>query len=161
MAVSRKHKTVLRVLFAAYLVLLVYFLFFSEEFGRTGNDKTFRYNLVLFQEINRFVKYRNRVGTLSFLINVFGNVLAFIPLGFFLPALFGKEQKLFLVTAESFIFSLLVEIVQLFSYTGSFDVDDIILNTLGGFLGYIAYRLIHILYQHVYKKMKKRTKRKG
>lgn len=164
MAVSRKHKTILKILFVAYLVLLVYFLFFSEKFGRTGS-RDYEPNLEPFKEIKRDIDCitgKNGKSYITFgCLNLFGNVVAFIPFGFFLPALFGKWQNFLLVTVEIFLFSLLVEIVQLFSFTGSFDVDDIILNTLGGFLGYIVYRLVYFVYRIVYKITKKGTKRKG
>ena len=45
-------------------------------------------------------------------------------------------------------FSLLVEIVQLFSKVGSFDVDDILLNTLGVFVGYVLFLLLRVLRLH-------------
>lgn len=158
MAVSRKHKTILKILFAAYLVLLIYFLFFSDN--RTGINTT---NWELFAEIRRDISNirGNGKNLLTAVINLFGNILAFMPLGFFLPALFGKWQNWLVVVAESYLLSLLVEEVQFISHTGVFDVDDIFLNTLGGLFGYIGYRLAYILYKNMHKIIKKGTKRKG
>lgn len=101
----------------------------------------YRYNLVPLKEIMRFVRYRNRVGFGAFFINVFGNVIAFMPMGFFLPAVSGKKLKGIQIALLCLAFSLLVETVQLLTKLGCFDVDDLILNTLGGFLGYLIYRL--------------------
>jgi len=42
----------------------------------------------------------------------------------------------------SFELSLLVELIQLVTKVGSFDVDDIILNTIGGAIGYIVYKVV-------------------
>lgn len=51
------------ILFVIYIGLLIYFLFLSEEYGRTSFDqRMYRYNLTPFQEIKRFWIYRHRVG---------------------------------------------------------------------------------------------------
>ena len=68
-----------RQLFILYLCLLAYFMFFSESFGRTDTDRGYAYNLVPFKEILRFIRYRGTVGLWAFLINIVGNVVAFMP----------------------------------------------------------------------------------
>jgi glycopeptide antibiotics resistance protein len=145
MAANRRHKRLLFVLFLLYLMMLCYFLFFSEFFGRSEMTQEYRYNLHLFREIARFTEYRQTVGYHIFFINVYGNVLAFMPLGFFLPALCGMREKGVLVVLCCFVFSLTVEVLQLVSRLGCFDVDDLFLNTLGGLLGYLVYRICHRL----------------
>jgi glycopeptide antibiotics resistance protein len=145
MAANRWHKRLLFVLFLLYLTMLCYFLFFSEFFGRSGMAQEYRYNLHLFREIIRFTQYRQTVGYSIFFINVYGNVLAFMPLGFFLPALCGMRKKGVLVVLCCFVFSLSVEVLQLVSRLGCFDVDDLFLNTLGGLLGYLVYRICYWL----------------
>ena len=77
-----------------------------------------------------------------FWLNVMGNVCVFVPFGAFLPALFAKCQKLVLVLLFSLEFSLAVELVQLVTKVGSFDVDDLLLNTIGGMLGYWVYKIL-------------------
>lgn len=62
-----------------YLMVLAYVCFFSE--GRADAQNTYRYNLVPFKEIIRFYTYRELVGVKAFMLNLFGNVLAFIPFG--------------------------------------------------------------------------------
>ena len=130
------------VLFISYLVLLVYFLFFAESMGRTQTQEEYSYNLKLFKEIKRFYNYRNQVGIEAFVLNVFGNVAAFIPCGFFLPIISRRCKRWYNTILISFLFSLSVELIQLVSKVGSFDVDDLLLNTLGGILGFILYKLI-------------------
>ena len=66
------------------------------------------------------------------ILNFAGNVIAFIPFGYLLPKMVKKKPRLFHTVLFSFEFSLLVELTQLISRTGSFDVDDLILNTLAG-----------------------------
>ena len=64
-----------------------------------------------------------------------------MPFGFFLPV-FSRRCHIFLNTVfYSFELSLFVELIQLVTKVGSFDVDDLILNTLGGALGFLVYQV--------------------
>lgn len=126
-------------LFYLYIIMLSYFLFFSEHYGRENLVTGYRYNLVFFKEINRFITYRKQLGLESFLVNIAGNILAFAPFGFMLPMLNLRYRKFIYVAFLSLLFSLSVELVQLFFKVGIFDVDDIMMNALGGILGYITY----------------------
>lgn len=129
-------------LFAAYLAALAYFLFFAEATGRTGTQRTYQYNLVPFREIRRFYLYREQLGFLAVALNLAGNVLAFVPFGLFLPLLARQTRsfvRMLLLGAE---FSLMIEAVQLFYRVGSFDVDDILLNTLGVGVGYLLFLIV-------------------
>lgn len=137
-----------RLLFGIYLILLVYFLFFSERYGRTS-IREYRYNLELFAEIRRFIKYRNLLSVESFLVNLVGNLVGFMPFGFFIPML-SKKKKFFQVLLLSFQFTLTIEMIQLFTKVGIFDVDDLFLNTVGGVLGYICYRIAYGIYHCIY-----------
>lgn len=128
-------------LFILYLFLLAYFLFFSEAYGRMAGTEEYRYNLRLFQEIRRFIRYREELGIFSFLVNVFGNVLAFAPFGFCLPLINKRENRLLRVLFLTMAFSLMIETLQLVYRVGIFDVDDVFLNTVGGVLGLAFYRL--------------------
>lgn len=131
------------VLFHAYLALLVYFLFFAEALGRDPSAHECSYNLELFKEIRRFYIYREQLGIKAFLLNVVGNVVVFIPCGFFLPIISSRCKRHAWVTILlCFLFSLSIETVQLVLRVGSFDVDDIFLNTIGGILGYLLYHLV-------------------
>lgn len=130
------------VLFLAYLALLVYFLFFAESLGRDMTQRGYAYNLELFKEIRRFYTYRNKLGFEAFFLNVFGNVIAFMPCGFFLPIVSRRSRKWYNAILLCFGLSLCIEITQLLFRVGSFDVDDLFLNTLGGTTGYIIYRIV-------------------
>ena len=141
----------LTVCFICYMILLVYFLFFSEEYGRNEPYTTYQYNLELFREIKRYLMYREQIGMVYFAINLLGNVVVFMPFGFLMPTLTNYKYNVVLISLMSFEFSLLIEIVQLFTKLGSFDVDDLLLNTLGGFSGYILYRLCRYIYDSYHK----------
>jgi len=141
--VSRKHRAIGLLLFLLYLMLLTYFLFFSEGMGRTERaDVRYRYNLRLFHEIRRFWKFRHVVGLKTFLINTAGNVAAFVPFGFFLPAVTEKSRVFLRTLLSGFLFSFLIEVVQCLTGAGIFDVDDIFLNSLGCALGYLSFAAV-------------------
>lgn len=127
-------------LFAAYLLFLLDLVFFAEYFGRTQIGQEYSYNLIPFREIGRFAamwsvpRYR-----FAALYNLAGNVAAFLPFGLFLPLLWKRTRHFVTVVLCTLCFSLAIETVQLIFRVGSFDVDDLILNTLGGAAGYLLY----------------------
>lgn len=69
------------------------------------------------------------------------NVVLFIPFGFFLPLLYRKYDAPGKIVLSGFLFSLLIEIVQMFG-RGSTDINDLITNTLGACLGFLLYRCL-------------------
>ena len=152
--IKTKHRVIGWVLFLIYLCFLSYFLFFAEALGRNGNqEEQCRYNLVLFREICRFYRYRHVVGMRAFFLNTFGNVLAFIPFGFFVPIIEKRKHSFFRILFSGMIFSTLIEVTQFYTGAGSFDVDDIFLNTCGSLLGY----LIFVVLLHMKRKKSEQT----
>lgn len=147
---KRKIRITGLILFICYLLGLTYFLFFAEGYGRTVTNREYSYNLVPFLEMKRFWNNRKIIGSFAVFINLAGNVLAFVPFGFFLPVLNGHTRGVFRMALFTFEFSLLVETIQLVSKVGSFDVDDLMLNTLGGILGYVIFALCDYVRRKVY-----------
>ncbi|MFB5763498.1 VanZ family protein [Paenibacillus medicaginis] len=95
-------------------------------------------NLVPFWEISRSL----RSLTDHTLLNLFGNVAIFIPLGILLGLMFKKEGMPGIkICICAFFLSLGLETAQLLFRIGQFDVDDILLNTAGGLLGFVIYRI--------------------
>ena len=152
---SRKRKALRglgKVLFVLYIGFLIYFLIFSDWYGRTGEMQEYHYNLVLFKEIKRFWQYRHQLGFFAMFTNLFGNVIIFIPFGFFLP-MASKYRSCCATLFWSFGLSLCVETFQLLTKVGSFDVDDILLNTIGGVAGHITFVIcVAMRRRHVRKK---------
>lgn len=99
-------------------------------------------NYTPFKEISRGFEGLSLTDPFSS-INLVGNVLAFIPFGIFVPMLLSRKVNLFKrVFVLSLALSLSFEVTQLVLYIGTFDVDDLILNTCGGVIGYGVYRLV-------------------
>ncbi len=152
---SKLFRAVGKVLFILYIAFLIYFLFLAEWYGRSGTEE-YRYNLELFREIRRFITYREQLGTFTVFANLFGNILIFVPYGFFI-SMAGKKRGFFKTLFYSMGLSLCVEVAQLFTKVGSFDVDDILLNTIGGVLGYIVFSICNLIRRRY--NVRKRKKR--
>ena len=69
------------------------------------------------------------------------NIILFFPLGFFLPLLYKRYHHISSAALTAFLFSLSIEIVQMFG-RGATDINDLITNTVGASLGYFIYRLL-------------------
>ena len=123
------------------MAVLVYFLFFAENMGRSSTTN-YSYNLVPFREIRRFIRYRKILGTDVVLMNLLGNVAAFVPFGLFIRPVTAGRLSYFEAGLITFDMSLAVEFIQLVTRVGSFDVDDLLLNTLGGIAGLFIYAVI-------------------
>ena len=77
--------------------------------------------------------------------NVIGNIIAFIPLGFFIPLLFDKFNNYKKVFKVGFLSSLAIEITQIFVGSNVCDIDDIIYNTLGAMVGFICFKAFEMI----------------
>ncbi len=140
------------IIFTIYIIMLFYFMFFSERYGRTIIHSDYNYNLELFKEIKRFWNYREVLGVESVVLNLGGNVAGFVPFGIMIPFLSKKRRNFFLVTILTLEFSLLIEVTQLITKAGCFDVDDLLLNTLGGSIGYMVFGIVNALLKRWRKK---------
>ena len=99
------------------------------------------YNLTPFLTIKSYLMgYADVSNSVSF-NNIFGNIVLFIPLGIYLQ-LFKKNKKAVVSFILVFAISLLVEIVQFSFGIGTADIDDVLLNCLGGIIGILAYKLL-------------------
>ena len=114
------------------LIFVIYILLLFELLTATDTNPYHGINLKPFTEITRY-----KFGTRLFNINVFGNILIFIPFGLFIAS-YLKSKKVFSVFFVSLITSFFAELVQL-KIGRSFDIDDIILNVIGSIIGYLVY----------------------
>ena len=156
----KKIRAIGKILFVLYVGFVIWFLIFSDWYGRTGTMQEYHYNLELFKEIKRFWNYRKQVGYLAMFTNLFGNVLIFVPFGFFLP-MASKYRSFFSTMFAGFGLSLCVEVFQFITRVGSFDVDDLLLNTIGGIVGHIIYEIFGAVGRRNAYKKKNRQYRRG
>lgn len=147
-----------KILFVLYIGFIIYFLLFSDFYGRSLEGmQEYHYNLELFKEIKRFWYYKEQLGAYVVFTNLLGNVLIFVPFGFFMP-MASKHRSFLSAIFYSFALSFCVETFQLMTKIGSFDVDDLFLNTIGGAVGYIVFVICAAIRRQNDKKNKRRYK---
>lgn len=112
--------------------------YFTREYKRYDvKDGWARANLKPFSTIRLFSS--NRVSAEYSYKNIGGNIVGFIPIGILLPLLLRFWRRFGWHTLTVFLLSLSFEMTQLYTGIGVFDVDDLILNTAGGIIGYLLY----------------------
>ena len=115
-----------------HLAAIIYIWLLFEILTMTEINGTSGINLNPLSEI-----FRYKIGTKMFNYNVFGNILIFLPFGYLIGE-YVNPKKIWPVIITTIITSGVVEFVQL-KIGRSFDIDDVILNVIGGILGYLIY----------------------
>jgi glycopeptide antibiotics resistance protein len=143
-------KSIMKILFYTYILLIFIFIVFkfngsfNEILDRIDSIKSNRemgilnLNLTPFKQIN---DYKKNIFNLFAIKNIFGNIIAFLPFGFFIPTIYNKNFINTLII--SLISILIIETLQFITMLGYFDIDDIILNTTGCLIGYFIYKMIY------------------
>jgi glycopeptide antibiotics resistance protein len=75
-------------------------------------------------------------------LNLAGNIIAFMPMGFLLPIVFKRLNKFQNTVLVSLFFTVLIEVSQYILAVGVSDIDDVILNLAGAVIGYLIYIFI-------------------
>jgi glycopeptide antibiotics resistance protein len=121
----------IRILLVLYSIALFILLFFRPS------DQIYQsINLVPFSTISFYLS--GKVNGLVSFYNLAANIALFIPFGIFLKM---KERSIFQLVYIPILFISLIEWLQYFTVRGSMDIDDLILNVLGFFIGYLVYPL--------------------
>lgn len=146
-----KLKTI-HIFYVLYLLGLFYILFLYNRqidlswMVKGGWDELVelqrpRTNLVFFSTILRYLQTMNyATGMRNIIINIGGNMFLFMPFGFFLPRIHARWQKLFVFLTMASVIIVIIEGLQFVMLSGSFDVDDALLNVIGAWLGFIFLR---------------------
>ena len=129
------YKEFYNLLFIIY-ILLLYYLLLGTENASSGM------NFIPFKEITRY-----SIGSKAFFYNVIGNIVLFIPFGYFVSD-YLKAKKTHQILIVSTLISLTAELIQ-YKIGRAFDVDDIILNVLGAILGFMCYISIRATKNHL------------
>lgn len=123
------YKEVLNLLFMIYILCLFQIVTFEDQTLLIGEHN---FNLVPFREILRY-----QIGSRLFFKNVIGNLAMFVPYGFFV-SYFTRSKKFSVAFGLVLFASLSIEFTQL-AIGRVFDIDDVLLNVVGGILGYGIY----------------------
>ena len=140
----------LKLLFILYILLVIKLLIFKYPMDELraimdtwesgviweGLDNA---NFTLFKTIKMYINYAYKLNSFE---NLVGNVAVFIPFGYILPKLHSSAEHWLTLILWALFFSLGIEMFQLFSAFGAFDVDDLLLNVTGALIGYFVHLLI-------------------
>ncbi len=133
------------------LVLVGYlFIVISATILRKAGSFRREYNLYLFRA---WLEAWNNFSVKNW-GNVLLNVVMFAPLGALLPLLWQKCRKWYITTPIGFGTSLVIELIQLATKRGTFDVDDLFANTLGSVVGFLCIMAILSLFNEKKHKLK-------
>ena len=152
---NKAMKINLWIFFILYLVLLITLTLFDPMWGRNGFN-AFNWtqegldiyldnsvNLVPFKTIIEYIQkiFTSLLDTSTIFLNLFGNIACLMPLALFIPILFKKVDN-----TKKFLISILcvtlgIELIQFISFSGSCDIDDVILNTLGAVIMYLILQI--------------------
>lgn len=128
-----------------YFFLLVYWMFFG--FGRSNiHIDSYKYNLKPLSTIKNYFEIK-KFNFTTWAINIIGNIGVFVPFGLSLPIIFRFTYLKFVTIFGIGIFSL--EVLQMVSKRGSFDIDDVILNTIGATIGFVIYKTLSIIVKRI------------
>lgn len=147
-----KEKGIMKAYLWAMFAFYLYFLF-QLTFNVNRAD-----HLIIFQNKElldaylrnyvNFVPFKSIIGafvdhySVSYiLVNIFGNIAALAPMGFFLPRLFSFARKLipFIITTSLAV--VFIEFTQFLFTVGSVDIDDLILNVTGAVIVFLILRI--------------------
>ena len=170
---SKDNKKVWKCFFLVYILILIKLIIFKYpweklvEITRTWEKGVIleglsTANFVLGKSIRMYIRYFNKFPFWNGFANLVGNILVFIPYGFLLPVAYptcGKWWRVF-YCAVGFVAG--IELFQLFSAYGAFDVDDILLNVAGTMVGYVIFAVLRKIKIRVkvQRKIKREYKRK-
>jgi glycopeptide antibiotics resistance protein len=120
--------------FAVYLIALLKLTVFRSDFLEWP---LFSHGALNADPLHAYYKLLLRHRYLDAIYQFFGNIVWFIPFGFLLPIATGRPKKLLLMLLLSLALSLIIETAQYVFGTGESELDDLLLNTLGGAVGYL------------------------
>ncbi|PPA70754.1 VanZ family protein [Jeotgalibacillus proteolyticus] len=138
---------VVSISFIIYVLALTVLLFMGARGYVWADLTTLEYiklysNFVPFQTISTYVE-AIFTGSMNLDIpikNLAGNFIMFLPMGFYLPYFIRKLNKITIFSIAMILLLFSIEVIQLATKRGSFDIDDFILNMSGALLGFVIWK---------------------
>ena len=139
-------------MFTLYLMALFYVLFIYERsidlswivqggWSTLVEKQSDHLNLILFRNILHYLQTMNyATGMRNIIVNIGGHMLMFTPFGFFLPRINKRFQNLHFFVLVALVIMFIIEGLQFLTMSGSFDVDDALLNMIGAIIGFVFLR---------------------
>lgn len=136
--INIKHRKIPLTLLVIYTALIIFFMFIGFDRTDFNNNNEYHFNLIPGPIPLCFPSMLDLNNLYLWLFN-FGNFAAFIPFGLFIPMLYRCS---FIRFITFFCFAILtLETLQMLTFRGIFDVNDVIVNALGAIVGFCAYKI--------------------
>lgn len=121
----------------AFIIIVILYLASVYHFTSVGTlYDSLMYQLEMRQDQLNLIPFSNDISVIGYVLNS----LLFMPLGFLVPLIWKKMDKLSYILGTGFAFSFLIEVSQLLNNRRT-DIDDLIMNTLGALFGYVLYKI--------------------
>lgn len=138
----KNRRWLLKWVFISYCLVLLWLLFLQRLFLA---DREVWINLRPFHTIDRFIWVichgQNADQRWRAWVNLLGNLVLFLPWGILMPMLFPAMKRAFLFLLCTLGTIATVELSQYGTHLGVCDIDDLILNFIGAFAGWIGWRI--------------------
>lgn len=139
-------KAIMRISFIFYAIILIALLFLRPPID-TSELTFFEYikyytNIIPFKTIGAYfnVFFDERMVSTISIENLVGNLILFLPMGIYFPYFVSKLNSLSFYSTAIIILLFTLEIIQLTTRRGVFDIDDIILNMIGALIGFAIWK---------------------
>ena len=142
-------KGLLCILFWLYIILVLRITVFRSSFSPDNLMQKGIVNFTLFEDYAPLIRYGDWY---HFIYLFFGNIVWFIPFGMYLRYT-GRIKNIFLITGIGFLFSLTIESLQYVFGTGYSELDDLILNTLGVWIGAVGMKIVQHFVSHAKRRL--------
>lgn len=145
---TKLHRRAMIGVIIVWLMAVVYLMFSGVSTLRSGEDYG-QYllrsiELVPFESTQNYLDMLrlDRINPDIVARNIVGNIAMFVPLGFLLPCIADRFAKLKFTLSGAVLLAFVLEALQLLTLRGSFDIDDIILRSVGAMLGFAVWHII-------------------
>ncbi|CAN7750327.1 VanZ family protein [Paenibacillus sp. LjRoot56] len=131
-----------------FLFLLIFLFKYVSPLELFSPDRIYyrSVDVIPFYTIYSYLSGELNVSPIIVMTNILGNIILFMPLGVYVQLL-KKDKKISISMGIVFLISLLVEIFQFIFGIGATDIDDIILNSLGGLIGILVYKVLLLIFK--------------
>lgn len=131
-------KIIVSILFVLYLAIVLRITVFRSTFTLQNLCQNGKMILTLF---DGYIDLIRRGDWFAFTYLFVGNIVWFVPFGMYLQYM-GRQRKLLQIAVYGFLFSLLIETLQYVFGTGFSELDDLVLNTLGAYIGGVVVKVV-------------------
>lgn len=131
-------KIIVTILFVLYLAIVLRITVFRSAFTLQNLCQNGKMILTLF---DGYIDLIRRGDWFAFTYLFVGNIVWFVPFGMYLQYM-GRQRKLLQIAVYGFLFSLLIETLQYVFGTGFSELDDLVLNTLGAWIGGVVVKVV-------------------